>query len=458
MDDGVVADDGIAEEGVADALGEGDVAMGDLAGGERTDAHVALEDVVPQAVGVEAVGDGDRHPVGGIVALTLQLGDFGRSEATVCAIVFLHGGRVLSALAGLLLVFFGQLDFLEAALALLPTLAGILLHVGHLVALVDNLEAEDGLDDVLEGDDALEGAELVDDAGDLLLVLEEAVPDVGDRHFLVEERDGALDVAKGLAEVVLGEFLEGFAAEDIAGDEVLLLGIDGDAREVGELVVAVELLKGHLLGGGGGDDARRHDVVGFDIVELDDVLDNLVLVLVDDALVLTHVGHGGDLLAADGGFLLVLAGDEFGEPLDEDNHGIEDEDERADGVGRERHEVAPLVGTDGLGDDFGEDEDEDGGDGRDEAEPFGAEDLGGLLADASGADGVGDGVEGEDGGDGACVVEFVFLEQGGSLAAALLAFRLVALAGILAHGDVGEGCRHQHGFQYRTEERYQHRA
>ena len=57
------------------------------------------------------------------------------------------------------------------------------------------------------------------------------------------------------------------------------------------------------------------------------------------------------------------------------------------------------------------DEDEDGGDGRDEAEPFGAEDLGSLLADASGADGVGDGVEGEDGGDGACVVEFVFLEQ-----------------------------------------------
>ena len=65
------------------------------------------------------------------------------------------------------------------ALALLPAFAGVLLHVGHLVALFDNLEAEDCLDDILEGEDALEGAELVDDAGNLLLVLQEVVPDVG---------------------------------------------------------------------------------------------------------------------------------------------------------------------------------------------------------------------------------------------------------------------------------------
>ena len=44
----------------------------------------------------------------------------------------------------------------EAALALLPTLTCILLHVGHLVALIDNLQPEDGLDDVLQGDDTLE--------------------------------------------------------------------------------------------------------------------------------------------------------------------------------------------------------------------------------------------------------------------------------------------------------------
>ena len=43
-----------------------------------------------------------------------------------------------------------QFDFLEATLAFLPALAGILLHVRHLVALVDNFEAEDGLNDVLQ--------------------------------------------------------------------------------------------------------------------------------------------------------------------------------------------------------------------------------------------------------------------------------------------------------------------
>ena len=57
---------------------------------------------------------------------------------------------------------FREFYFFESALALLPAFAGVLLHVGHLVALVDDFEAEDGLDDVFEGDDALERAELVD--------------------------------------------------------------------------------------------------------------------------------------------------------------------------------------------------------------------------------------------------------------------------------------------------------
>ena len=52
-------------------------------------------------------------------------------------------------------------------LAQVPTLAGILLHIAHGIVLVDNFKSEDGLDDVFEGDDALERTIFVDDAGKL---------------------------------------------------------------------------------------------------------------------------------------------------------------------------------------------------------------------------------------------------------------------------------------------------
>ena len=81
-------------------------------------------------------------------------------------------------------------------LHLLPLCLGKLLHVHHLVFLIDYLEAEHGLDDILQVDDAAQGAVFVDDDGDVLLLLEELLPDGGDVLVFGEGQDGSCQLAQ----------------------------------------------------------------------------------------------------------------------------------------------------------------------------------------------------------------------------------------------------------------------
>ena len=133
-------------------------------------------------------------------------------------------------------------------LHLLPLCLGKLLHVDHLVFLIDYLEAEHGLDDVLQGDDAAQGAVFVDDDGDVLLLLEELLPDGGDVLIFGEGQDGSCQLAQLGVELILGQALQNLLTEHVARDVVALLAlIDGDAREVLVFLFAVELAQSHLL-------------------------------------------------------------------------------------------------------------------------------------------------------------------------------------------------------------------
>lgn len=366
---------------------------------------------------------------------------FSTAADTPRTAIFPDGHAPQDWLCGLLrpVLVVGEDEMLALLLALLPALAGILLHVGDRVVLVDNFHAEDRLDDVFQREDALEAAVLVDDQGDLVLGLQKGFPDVADRGLLVEHGDVPLDVPQTHVELVVGEVLQDVVAHDIAGDELRRLGIDRDAGIVRQVGVFVELPERHGLRSDVGDHPRGHHVVGLDVIELDDVLDDLVLGLVEDALFLADVRHGGDFLAADGD-VGVFRGEDAAEVLDEDHQRIHGIDEEVHDAG-EPQEVSPAGRADGLRDDFGEQQDEDRGDRRNEAEPLAAEEQGGLAADARRADGVGDGVEGQDGGDGPVDV---ILEPGEQFG--------VAVALLLAHGDIRYRRGHQYRFQQRAQE------
>ena len=93
-------------------------------------------------------------------------------------------------------------------LHLLPLCLGKLLHVDHLVFLIDYLEAEHGLDDIFQRDDASQGAILVDDDGDVLFLLEEFLPDGGDILIFGEGQDGTSQFAQLHVKLVFSQLFE----------------------------------------------------------------------------------------------------------------------------------------------------------------------------------------------------------------------------------------------------------
>ncbi len=255
----------------------------------------------------------------------------------------------------------------------------------------------------------------------------------------MESGDLAFDAPETGVELVFRQVFQHVVAHDVAGDEFRRVRIDGDAGVVRKLLLLVELLEGHALRGNGRDHARSHDVVGLDVVQLDDVLNDLVLGVVDDTFLFAHVRHGGHFLAGNAGVRLVTGQgttDLFHQP----HEGIEDENQRVHNPG-EPQEVLPVIRTDGFGDDLGEDEDQERHQGRYEAEPLAAENEGSLLAHAGGTDGVGDGVQGQDGGQGTVRVVLEFGKADG-----------IAVALLLFHGDVGDRSGHQDRFQQGTQE------
>ena len=119
----------------------------------------------------------------------------------------------------------------EGAGAPLPPLAREDLHVVHGVGLVHDLQPEEGLDHVLHRREAGRAAVLVHDEGDVLLPLQEALEEAGQRERLGDGEHVALDRADGRLRTVLGDGAEDVAAEDVAGDVVAVALVDGEARE-----------------------------------------------------------------------------------------------------------------------------------------------------------------------------------------------------------------------------------
>ena len=92
------------------------------------------------------------------------------------------------------------------------------MHVDSLVVLVNNLKAENGLDDILKGHDALETTVLVNDKGHLLTLLQKLLPDLAEGILFVEIRDRTLDLLKALVELIVRKPLKSVRQKDIASD------------------------------------------------------------------------------------------------------------------------------------------------------------------------------------------------------------------------------------------------
>ena len=260
----------------------------------------------------------------------------------------------------------------------------------------------------------------------------------------MEGGDLALDGFQPRVELVLGQVLQDIIPQDVAGDEFGRIRVDGYAGVVRKLFLLVKLLEGHAFRRDGSDHARGHHVIGLDIVQLDDVLDDLVFGIVDDAFLFTHVGHGRDLFPGNAGVRLI-AGQGAADLLHQPDHGIQDDHQTLHDAG-EPGQALPVVGSDGFRDDFGEDQDQQRHDGGNEAEPLAAEQEAGLLADAGGADRIGDGVQGKDGGQGAVRIVLELHEQDG-----------VPVPLVFFHREVGDRGGQQGGFQQGTQEGNRHR-
>ena len=235
-------------------------------------------------------------------------------------------------------------------------------------------------------------------------------------------------------ELILRQQLEDRVLEDVARDVVFVAGIDRDAGETPALL-GLEVLDGEVLAGRLHHDGGSHDLAGFDARQGDATLDQFALRLAKDALRSAHIDHGRHLLAAHGG-LVAPGGEDLGDQFREQHQGIGDEDEHADDPGGRHGQGSPIGGADGLGDNLREHEDQESEDGRYQPEILLAEDLDGLRSHAGRTDGVGDGVEREDGAHGAIDVVFVLLHQRGGLAAL-----------VLPHRDVGHRRGEEHRFE-----------
>ena len=126
-------------------------------------------------------------------------------------------------------------------LTFLPALAGVLLHIGDCIALVDNLHPEDRLDYVFQGDEALETAVFVDNKRNLIFGFEKRLPYVSNGSFFIEYGDISLDLSEGDVELVFSELFENCIAKNVAGDEFRRVTVDGDSRVMGQGFILVEL-------------------------------------------------------------------------------------------------------------------------------------------------------------------------------------------------------------------------
>ena len=131
---------------------------------------------------------------------------------------------------------------------------------------------------------------------------------------------------------------------------------------------------------------------------------------------------------------------EFGEEFGYDDERVGNVDGTLDEPSQRRGQGSPVVCSDGFRDDFGEDQDEEGQGQGGQSKIFVSKDFDGLGTYAGSTHGVGQRVEGQDGGDGAVHVSLQFFHD--SSAPAFFCDRL----------DVGGGGGEHDRFHDGTEE------
>ena len=143
----------------------------------------------------------------------------------------------------------------------------------------------------------------------------------------MEGGDFALDAAQPRVEFVFRQVFQDIVAHDVTGNEFRRFRVNGNTGIVGELLLLVELPQRHAFRGDVGHDARRHHLVGFDIVQFDDVLDYLVFAVVQHAFLFADVGHGAHFFTRDGRVRL-LVGNAVVQFFDNPDDGIEQIDQK----------------------------------------------------------------------------------------------------------------------------------
>ena len=156
-------------------------------------------------------------------------------------------------------------------------------------------------------------------------------------------------------------------------------------------IAVVVCFQGHTLLGDGCHHAGCHHLVGLHLVQAHQVADDLVLILLYHTFFFAHISHGYHLFAADSG--LVLLREDARYQFDQFDDRIHDEYQHAYRVCCWAHQLFPEGRTDSFWEYLREDQDEYGHDGAANAKPCFAKEQCSLHADATGANGISDGVQ-----------------------------------------------------------------
>lgn len=142
------------------------------------------------------------------------------------------------------------------------------------------------------------------------------------------------------------------------------------------------------------DSAHRHLVQGHDAAQ------DRPFVLVQGPLPPSNAGQGLELGSADGGGTFLPRGDQSSIECQGDDDRFQNPDEPSENMGCHRSQGRPERGTQGLGENLGEEEDAQGQARREGGHPGGPQDLEGQSSSHGRTEGVCDGVQRQDGGNG----------------------------------------------------------
>ncbi len=173
------------------------------------------------------------------------------------------------------------------------------------------------------------------------MLFEQFLPDVAAGILLREERDRALEFHKTFVKLVVRQSLKRVTQKDVAGDIFRRIPIDRNPGEVQVGLVLVEVLQGHILLRRHRHDPRGHHIAGLDIVQFHYVLDDLVLVGVDHALLGSDVRHRRHLFPADRRLVLILGHQVSDQPDNDDERPHQNRQERNSRC-HKAHQTLPI--------------------------------------------------------------------------------------------------------------------